>query len=115
MRTFDEINAFCLSLTDAVLEFPFDAETPVFKTSGKMFCLVGRDGDHLRINLKCDPELALSLRDSFPAITPGYHMNKAHWNSVRLDGTLEEDKIRWMITHSHSLVHKKLHQRPARA
>lgn len=106
MRNFEELSVFCLSLRGAVLEYPFDEKTPVFKTGGKIFCLAAREISPMRINLKCDPDLARSLRDSYPAITPGYHMNKTHWNSVLLDGSIEADKIRWMITHSHSLVCK---------
>lgn len=110
MQTFEEVRDFCLSFPDAVLEYPFDARTPVFKTGGRMFCLAAADASPLRINLKCDPDLARTLRDSYPAVTPGYHMNKTHWNSVLLDGTLSDEQLRWMIAHSRNLVRKRLQQ-----
>ncbi|WP_017570868.1 MmcQ/YjbR family DNA-binding protein [Nocardiopsis halotolerans] len=101
---------------DAALWFPEASETEpfgpgalVYKVSGqRMFALLmgGGEGDGgaATVNLKCDPELALELRDQFPAVTPGYHMNKRHWNSVLLDGTVPEDEILEMLRHSYVLV-----------
>jgi predicted DNA-binding protein (MmcQ/YjbR family) len=86
---------------------PFDDTTLVFKVGGKMFGLLSLDGD-LSINLKCDPEIAIGLREEYPAVTPGYHMNKVHWNSVQVDGTIPAKKIEEWIDHSYQLVFDKL-------
>jgi predicted DNA-binding protein (MmcQ/YjbR family) len=88
--------------------FPFDETTAVFKVRGKMFALAGIDQDPLAVNLKCDPEDALILRSQFHAIKPGYHMNKDHWNTVILDGSLDEDLLKKLIGDSYALVVKKL-------
>ena len=90
------------------LSFPFDAETAVFKVGGKMFALVSLELDPLRINLKCRPLDAQVLRDQFPAIQPGYHMNKEHWNSVYLDGSLEDAMVKSLIADSYHLTVKTL-------
>lgn len=93
---------------DAVTEgFPFGDETLVFKTNEKIFLLFGLDAHPPFINLKCDPDKALQLREEFPEnILPGYHMNKAHWNSVVLDGRLKNSLVKELIDHSYSLVFK---------
>ena len=80
----------------------------VFKIMGKMFALIGLDDDPLRINLKCDPELALHLRNAFHAVKPGYHMNKKHWNTVVLDRSIPDAEVRKMIDESYDLVVKGL-------
>lgn len=104
-----EIKAYMLSLKGASLEYPFDEVTPVYKVGGKMFALTGEDENkELRLNLKCDPNNALFLRDHHKAITPGYHMNKKHWNSVILDGSLSLEFIKNMINESYELVVKGL-------
>lgn len=99
---------------DAALRFPEAEESEpfgpgalVYKVAGqKVFALLsgGGDGGPATVNLKCDPELALELRHQFPAVTPGYHMNKRHWNSVLLDGTVPDDEVREMLRHSYVLV-----------
>lgn len=89
-------------------EIPFGPEVLVYKVMGKMFALIAWEEDPLRLNLKCDPDLALALRDKYPAIIPGYHMNKRHWNSIILDGSLPENEILAMIDDSYDLVVKKL-------
>jgi len=89
-------------------EIPFGPEVLVYKVMGKMFALIAWEEDPLRLNLKCDPDLALALRDKYPAITAGYHMNKRHWNSIILDGSLPENEILAMIDDSYDLVVKKL-------
>ncbi|WP_030205427.1 MmcQ/YjbR family DNA-binding protein [Streptomyces sp. NRRL S-87] len=98
-----ELRAFCLSFNAAVEEFPFGAETSVFKVLGKMFALSALDGRPLTVNLKCEPELAVRLRAEHPAITPGWHMNKRHWNTVTVDG-VPARMLRELIEDSYDLV-----------
>ncbi len=86
--------------------FPFDAQTLVCKTMGKMFLLCGLDKTPLQINLKCQPEIAEMLREQFDDILPGYHMNKKHWNTVILTSGLTQKMIQQMIQHSYDLVRK---------
>jgi predicted DNA-binding protein (MmcQ/YjbR family) len=89
-------------------DFPFDESTLTIRVGSRIFLLTDIHSDPLRINLKCDPLIAMDLRDEFNAITPGYHMNKVHWNTVALDGTVPDERARWMIDHSYDLVFKKL-------
>jgi predicted DNA-binding protein (MmcQ/YjbR family) len=89
-------------------ETPFGPEALVFKVMGKMFALIAWQESPLSMNLKCDPELALSLRERYPAITPGYHMNKKHGNTIRLDGTVPADEVWGLIDLSYDLVVKGL-------
>ncbi|MET9892033.1 MmcQ/YjbR family DNA-binding protein, partial [Streptomyces sp. NPDC006465] len=82
-----QLRAFCLSFNAAVEDFPFNPETSVFKVLGKLFALTNLDASPLKVNLKCDPQDAIRLRDQYPGlIVPGYHMNKRHWNTVTVDG-----------------------------
>jgi predicted DNA-binding protein (MmcQ/YjbR family) len=94
------------ALTKAYTEecFPFDQETLVFKVKGKIFMLVGLNNAPLQFNVKCDPEEAIQLRDQYDCIKPGYHMNKKHWNTVILDGSLPAPQLLKMIDHSYELV-----------
>ena len=92
----------------ATEETPFGPEALVYKVMGKMFALISWEANPLRINLKCDPDFALALRDQYPAITAGYHMNKKHWNSVVLDGSISESQLIDMIDDSYDLVVKGL-------
>lgn len=85
-------------------EFPFGEDNSVFKVAGKIFALSALSGRPLRISLKCDPEIALQLRGTYPAITGGYHLNKRHWNTVVLDGSVPERLVREMIEDSYDLV-----------
>ncbi|QES50231.1 DNA-binding protein [Streptomyces venezuelae] len=98
-----ELRAFCLGFNAAVEEFPFDAETSVFKVLGKMFALSALDSEPLKVSLKCEPELAVRLRAEHEAIVPGYHLNKRHWNTVTVGG-LPEPKVRELIEDSYDLV-----------
>ncbi|MFJ5552257.1 MmcQ/YjbR family DNA-binding protein [Streptomyces sp. NPDC093225] len=102
-----ELRAFCLSFNAAVEEFPFDTETSVFKVLGKMFALSALDGRPLTVNLKCEPELAVRLRAEHPAIVPGWHMNKRHWNTVTVDG-VPEGMLRELVEDSYDLVVARL-------
>ncbi|MGW7414010.1 MmcQ/YjbR family DNA-binding protein [Streptomyces sp. NPDC054863] len=98
------LRAFCLEFDEAVEEFPFGPETSVFKVLGKMFALSALDSVPLTVNLKCDPENALRLRAQYPAIVPGWHMNKRHWNTVTLDGTVPDRLVRELVEDSYDLV-----------
>lgn len=98
------LKAACLGLTGAVETFPFNPETSVFKVGGKMFALSALDADPLSVSLKCEPELAERLRAQHPAITGGYHLNKRHWNTVLLDGSVPDAMIRDLIEDSYDLV-----------
>lgn len=99
----EELREYCLSKPGAEESFPFGDDTLVFKKSGKIFALVNLDGD-LSINLKCDPARALELRERHPAVIPGYHMNKNHWNTVLIDGTVPDMEIKSWVDHSFDLV-----------
>lgn len=87
---------------------PFGEDVLVFRVAGKMFALVALDEVPPRVNLKCDPDLALELRDRYQEITPGYHMNKKHWNTVEIEGAIPDAELRKMIDQSYELVTKNL-------
>ncbi len=93
---------------ESLLDYPFDAHTPVFKVHNKIFALLFRKDGLEQLNLKCDPAQAIMLRDVFSEVRPGYHMNKTHWNTVLLDGSLPQGEIERMIDHSYMLVVKGL-------
>lgn len=94
----------CLTLAGAEESTPFGPDVLVFKTGGKAFALTMPDKFPPRINLKCDPDRSIELRGEYEAIQPGYHMNKRHWNTVFLDGSVPSGLIRELILHSHALV-----------
>ena len=104
----DAAKEYLLSKPEAWLDFPFGGDVYVFKIGKKMFATLGWEDDLARINLKCDPHEALILRDIFAAVLPGYHMNKTHWNTVLLDGSIPRGEIERMIDQSYALVVKKL-------
>ena len=104
----DAAKAYFLSRPEAWLDFPFGPDVHVFKVRKKMFGTLGWENDLARINLKCDPEQAVMLRDVFDAVLPGYHMNKVHWNTVLLDGSLPVGEIERMIDLSYTLVTRSL-------
>ncbi len=99
---------YCLQQQAVVAEFPFGSEAEVFKVLGKMFALIPVDAEPPTISLKCDPVLAEMLRQTYPAVVPGYHMNKRHWNTVTVDGSIPEDEVLEMIDNSYALVVKGL-------
>lgn len=94
----------CLSKPGVEETTPFGPDALVYKVGGKMFALTSPDDFPASMNLKCDPERALELRDEYEAITPGYHMNKRHWNTVLLDGSVPGQVVRELIDHSYDLV-----------
>ena len=98
------LKKLCLSFPGAVEEFPFNPEVSVFKVEGKMFALGSLERKPLQISLKCEPALAEQLRASHEAIAPGYHLNKRHWNTVTLDGSLPDTMVRHMVEDSYDLV-----------
>jgi predicted DNA-binding protein (MmcQ/YjbR family) len=100
----DELKARCLALPGASEEFPFGDEVSVFKVGGKMFALSHLDGEPLQLSVKCDPDLAAQLRASYPAIAPGYHLNKRHWNTITLDGSLPDQMVTDLLGDSYDLV-----------
>jgi len=89
-------------------DYPFGPDTLVYKVMGKMFALFGEDDSPIRMNLKCDPNEAIILRDMYESVIPGYHMNKEHWNTVILDNTIPVSEIHKMIDESYILVVKSL-------
>lgn len=100
----DQIREYCLKKKSVTEEFPFDEETLVFKVTGKIFLLASLDSVPLQINLKCDPEKAIELREKYEAVQPGYHMNKKHWNTIIIDGSVSAIRIREWIDDSYDLV-----------
>ena len=95
----------CLALPGASEEFPFGDEVSVFKVGGKMFALCSLDAEPpLQLNVKCDPELAVQLRSAYPAIGPGYHLNKRHWNTITLDGSVPDEMVADLVGDSYDLV-----------
>ena len=101
---FETLRSCLMSKPGAVEDFPFDNVTLVIKVSGKMFALTDITEDPLRVNLKCDPVKAEFLRAHYQSVIPGYHMNKRHWNTVILDGTIPDAEILAMIDDSYNLV-----------
>jgi predicted DNA-binding protein (MmcQ/YjbR family) len=108
MRDRDQVMAACLAKPGSAEEYPFGDEVAVFKVAGRMFALVPLGGSPANISLKCDPELALGLRARYAAITPGYHLNKRHWNTVELDGSVPDEELLDLIDHSYDLVVARL-------
>jgi predicted DNA-binding protein (MmcQ/YjbR family) len=103
-----EFREYCLSKPDTGEGTPFGPDVLVFKVGGKMFALAALDEVPLAVNLKCDPDLALDLRDRYEQIRPGYHMNKKHWNTVEIEGGTPDLELRKMIDHSYDLVARSL-------
>ncbi|HYB31054.1 MAG TPA: MmcQ/YjbR family DNA-binding protein [Solirubrobacteraceae bacterium] len=105
-----ELRDHCLSFPGAKETFPFGPNTSVFKVGGKMFALSRLGAPSLRVSLKCEPQLAEALRRAHAAVLPGYHLNKRHWNTVIIDGSLSDRMVKDLIEDSYDLV---VHQLPA--
>jgi predicted DNA-binding protein (MmcQ/YjbR family) len=103
-----ELRELCLAFPGSAETFPFGSKTSVFKVAGKMFALSQLAEQPLRVSLKCEPQLAEQLRTTHPAVLPGYHLNKRHWNTVIIDSSIPEVMIRDMIEDSYDLVVSKL-------
>ena len=100
----ETLREYCLSKTGAEETLPFGPDTLVYKVGGKVFLLVGLDAEDLRFNVKCDPDKAIELRDEYPCVLPGFHMNKKHWNTVLVDGSVSVKQLKEWIDHSYELV-----------
>jgi predicted DNA-binding protein (MmcQ/YjbR family) len=108
MLTGERIKRICLEQPAAQETFPFSAELSVFKVGGRMFALTALDARPLTISLKCVPEVAVKLRLEHAAVTPGYHLNKQHWNTVLIDGSMPDRLVEELIEDSYDLVRAKL-------
>ncbi len=104
----EDFRAYCINKACVTEGFPFDKTTLVFKVCNKMFALTGLDNLQLQVNLKCDPERAIELREEYESIIPGYHMSKKHWNTVIVDGSFSDDFFIDLIDNSYDLVVKSL-------
>jgi predicted DNA-binding protein (MmcQ/YjbR family) len=109
----DELRELCLGRPGAYEDFPFGPEHSVFKVRGKLFAISDLDGEPLRVSLKCEPELAEQLRGTYAAIQPGYHLNKRHWNTLTLDGSLSDELVTELVETSYDLVVEGLPKRSA--
>lgn len=100
----EEFRNYCLQKKGVTEDFPFGPETLVFKVYGKVFALTGLDSPEFLVNLKCNPEYSIELRELFEEIQPGYHMDKKHWNTVNFEGALTEEKLKELVDLSYQLV-----------
>src|SRR3954466_11899303 len=104
----EQFREYCLTKTRVSEGMPFGETVLVFKVAGKIFAVASLDEVPATANLKCDPDLALELRDRYEQVQPGYHMNKKHWNTVQLESGIPDRELRQMIDHSYELVVKSL-------
>ena len=102
---------FCLSKKGTEETFPFGDTTLVFKVMGKAFALTGLDNEKFEVNLKCDPDYAIELREQYADVRPGFHMNKKHWNTVHFEGELSDQLLIELTNHSYDLVVKGLRKK----
>jgi predicted DNA-binding protein (MmcQ/YjbR family) len=100
----EEVSEFASAMAGVVEEQPFGPDVDVLKVSGKIFAILSPESSPEAISLKCDPELAIALRLQYAAVIPGYHLNKRLWNTVQLDGTVPDDEVLQMVTHSYDQV-----------
>ncbi|MDR0538761.1 MAG: MmcQ/YjbR family DNA-binding protein [Tannerellaceae bacterium] len=107
----EDVRAYCLSLKNVTECLPFDDMHLVFKVEDKMFLLLPLDTDSPQIAVKCEPDLAMDLRQRYNAVVAAWHFNKKYWNSIELEGDMKDDEIRNMILHSYSEVIAKLPKR----
>lgn len=112
---YDQARDYLLSRPEAWEDYPFGPAAAVFKIRDKLFAILMREQGPARVNLKCDPAEAQMLRDIFDAVKPGYHMNKRHWNTVLLDGSLPRGELERMMDRSYALVVKGLRVSERRA
>jgi len=100
----EQLQEYCLQKPGVEESFPFGPDTLVFKVGGKLFLLAGLDSEPLQFNVKCDPEKAVELREEYACVLPGYHMNKKHWNTIIIDGSVPTRLLREWIDHSYQLI-----------
>ena len=105
---------YLLSFPASVEEMPFGPEVLVYKVAGKLFALLSWQDEPMSINLKCEPNLALQLRDTYPQVTAGYHMNKKHWNTVTLDGSVDDESVKEWVRASYDLIYLALPKKTQR-
>jgi len=103
----ETLQQYCLSKPGVEETLPFGPDTLVYKVNGKVFLLTGLDSEDFRFNVKCDPDKALELREEFPCVLPGFHMNKKHWNTIVVDGSASSQQLKEWIDHSYDLVTAK--------
>lgn len=104
----EQFREYCLSKKGTSEDFPFDEVTLCLRVLGKIFAITGLDSDRFSVNLKCDPDFAIELREQHPEIQPGWHMNKKHWNTVDFEGLLDAHLLRQLVDHSYDQVVKTL-------
>src|SRR6266513_4684662 len=104
----EQFREYCMRKSGATESTPFGEDVLVFKVAGKIFALTPLDEVPASVNLKCDPDLALDLRDRYEQVRPGYHMNKRHWNTVEIEGGIPDVELQKMIDHSYELVIERL-------
>jgi predicted DNA-binding protein (MmcQ/YjbR family) len=100
----ESLRDYCLSKPGTEEALPFGPDNLVYKVNGKIFLITGLDQEQLGFNVKCDPELAIELREKYPCVIPGYHMNKKHWNTIVVDGSVSVKQLKEWINHSYELV-----------
>jgi predicted DNA-binding protein (MmcQ/YjbR family) len=103
----ESLREYCLSKPGVEETLPFGPDTLVFKVGGKMFLLTGLDEEQLSFNVKCEPDKAIELREEYPCVLPGYHMNKKHWNTIVVDGSVSTKQLKEWIDWSYELVARK--------
>lgn len=104
----EQLQAFCLAKKGVEECMPFGPDTLVYKVGGKLFLLVSLDSIPLQFNVKCDPDFAMDLREQHACVLPGYHMNKKHWNTILVDGTVSDKHLLHWVTDSYNLVYQSL-------
>jgi len=104
----EQFREYCQTKKGVTEDFPFDEYTMCVRVMGKIFAITGLDAEQFTVNLKCDPDYALELRERHPEVQPGWHMNKKHWNTVDFEGSLDEKMLRHLIDHSYEQVVKSL-------
>ena len=103
----ESLREYCLSKPETEETFPFGPDTLVYKVNGKIFLITGLNQTQLNFNVKCDPDKAIELREEFPCVQPGYHMNKKHWNTIIVDGSVSNKQLKEWIDWSYELVAEK--------
>lgn len=107
MMNHKEVEEYVLSMPNAVLEYPFGEGVAVYKVHDKMFALIAEGKEPVNISLKCDPQLAVILREKYETVMPGYHLHKKHWNTIILTGQVPWEEVQALIQHSYQLVTEK--------